>query len=392
MSHGALAQDKANRATATGLYVHVPCCARTCDYCAFYQSAPDASAVRAYLDGIERECDLLVWPDWIETVFWGGGTPGLLAPRDLIRLGETLRRRMPVSPIEWSVEMTPLSVTEARLDALREIGVTRISLGVQSFQPALLDALGRQHTPEQAFRAAERVRAAGFASVNFDLMFALPGQLDADWEADLRQAVDLGPDHLSTYCLTFEEDTKLWLKLSQGRIRRDVEAEARLYSFTWDFLESAGYAQYEISNFARPGNRCLHNLNTWRMQRWIGLGPSAASQYDGWRCSNIADLDRWLALVAEGRRATEDRTPLSGALLAEDALIFGLRMNAGVEPGTLRPLAPGAPWERVDALLEALGRDGLLEREGDAVRLTRRGRMVADSVGAELTGLLTANA
>ena len=392
MSHGALAQDKANRATATGLYVHVPFCARTCDYCAFYQSAPNASAVRAYLDGIERESDLLVWPDRIETVFWGGGTPGLLAPRDLIRLGETLRRRMPIPPSEWSVEMTPLTVTEARLDALREIGVTRISLGVQSFQSALLDALGRQHTPEQAFRAAERVRAAGFASVNFDLMFALPGQLDADWEADLRQAVDLGPDHLSTYCLTFEEDTKLWLKLSQGRIRRDVEAEARLYSFTWDFLESAGYAQYEISNFARPGNRCLHNLNTWRMQRWIGLGPSAASQYDGWRCSNIADLDRWLALAAEGRRATEDRTPLSGALLAEDALIFGLRMNAGVEPGALRPLAPGAPWGRVDALIEALGRDGLLEREGDTVRLTRRGRMVADSVGAELTGLLTANA
>ncbi len=392
MSHGVLAQDKANRPTATGLYVHVPFCARTCDYCAFYQSAPDAAAVRQYLEGIAREADLVSWPDSIDTVFWGGGTPGILSPRDLALLGSTLRARMRGTPVEWTIEMTPLSVTEARLDALREIGVTRISLGVQSFQPALLDALGRQHTPEQAFRAAERVRAAGFASVNFDLMFALPGQVDTDWEADLRQAIALAPDHLSTYCLTFEEDTKLWLKLSQGKVRRDVEAEARLYAFTWDFLEAAGYAQYEISNFARPGHRCLHNLNTWRMTRWIGLGPSAASQYAGWRCSNVADLQRWLELLSEDRRATEDRSELSPALLAEDTLIFGLRMNDGVEPAALRPLALLADWPLVDALFDALLADGLLERSGPAVRLTRRGRMVADSVGAELTGLLTGNA
>jgi oxygen-independent coproporphyrinogen-3 oxidase len=158
--------------------------------------------------------------------------------------------------------MAPASVTEARLEALREIGVTRISMGAQSFQPALLDGLGRQHTREQIFRAYERIRAAEFASVNIDLMFALPGQDEAAWMTDLTEALALAPDHLSTYCLTFEEDTKLWVKLSKGQVKLDVEHEARLYETTWARLEAAGYGQYEISNFARPGHACVHNLNT----------------------------------------------------------------------------------------------------------------------------------
>jgi oxygen-independent coproporphyrinogen-3 oxidase len=255
---------------------------------------------------------------------------------------------------------------------------------VQSFQPALLDALGRQHTREQIFRAYERVRAAGFASVNLDLMFALPGQTAAEWERDVREAVALAPDHLSTYCLTFEEDTKLWVKLSQGRVKLDPEHEARLYESTWAQLAGAGYAQYEISNFARPGHACRHNLNTWRMHEWVGLGPSAASQQAGWRGGNVADLDRWLAHVARGERVTEDRVALTPALLAEDALIFGLRMNAGVDLARWRVRAPEAPWPAVEDVLASLAANELLVREGEVVKLTQRGRLIADSVGAEI--------
>jgi oxygen-independent coproporphyrinogen-3 oxidase len=153
-----------------------------------------------------------------------------------------------------------------------------VSLGVQSFRPALLDALGRAHTREQVLRAYERIRSAGFPSVNMDLMFALPGQTAAEWDADIDEALALEPDHISTYCLTFEEDTALWVKLSQGRVRLDPENEARMYERTWDRLGEAGYAQYEVSNFARPGHACLHNVNTWRMASGPGLGPSGASQ------------------------------------------------------------------------------------------------------------------
>ena len=375
-----------------GLYVHVPFCASTCDFCAFYQTTPTRDGVVAYLDTVRRELALVERRRPVDTVFWGGGTPGLLAPDDLRTLGETVRAFCGGSPAEWTVELAPASVTEARLAALRELGVTRVSMGVQSFSPDLLDALGRQHTREQVFRAYERVRAAGFASVNLDLMFALPGQDEAAWLADMAQAVALAPDHISTYCLTFEEDTKLWVKLSQGRVKLDPAHEARMYERTWDELAAAGYAQYEVSNFARPGHVCNHNLNTWRMHEWIGAGPSAAGQHGGVRGANPADLEKWIAEVGRGGRMTEDRVELTPALLSEDALVFGLRLNAGVDLAALRGRFPGVTgWPALAAELERLEDAGLLERAGEGaepVRLTRRGRLLADAAGAELMGVL----
>ena len=367
-----------------GLYVHVPFCASTCDFCAFYQEAPTAGDVERYLDGVRVELALVSPERPVDTVFWGGGTPGLLAAKDLLELGRIVRSACGVDPAEWTIELAPGSVTEARLEALREAGVTRVSLGVQSFQPALLEALGRRHSREQILRAHERVRAAGFASVNLDLMFALPGQADEAWEADLDEALALGPDHLSTYCLTFEEDTRLWVKLSRGMVRRDAEAEARLYEATWRRLEAAGYAQYEVSNFARSGHACRHNVNTWRMGEWIGVGPSAASQHRGWRGANVADLARWLDGLGRRERMTEDRCAVTPALLAEDALVFGLRMNDGVDLQGWKARVPDLPWETVEETLHGLEAAGRLKTAGGVVRLTSAGRLIADAIGAEI--------
>jgi len=369
---------------ALGLYVHVPFCARTCDYCAFYQVAPTASMVRQYLEGVAREAGLVEWIRPVDTVFWGGGTPGLLAPADLRRLGETVKARFGGVPAEWSVELAPGSVTEARLAVLCELGVTRVSMGAQSFQPALLEALGRPHTREQILRAYERIRAAGFANVNIDLMFALPGQDETAWLDDVRTAVSLAPDHLSTYCLTFEEDTALWVKLSQGKVKLDSEREAQLYEKTWEQLEAAGYAQYEISNFARPDRQCLHNLNTWRMHEWVGLGPAASSQYVGWRGTNIDDLALWDEKLARSERATEDRSQLTPLLLLEDSLVFGLRMNEGIDLIALRTGYPQAPWAAVEQLAERLAAEGLATLRDGKLALNLRGRLVADAIGTEV--------
>ncbi len=384
MSDFTLAQEKAASGIPLGLYVHVPFCASTCDFCAFYQVEPTAELVGRFLDGTAAEAGLVEWTRPVTTVFWGGGTPGLLAPRDLLKLGEIVRARLGGAPAEWTIELAPASVTEARLAVLRELGVTRVSLGVQSFQPALLDALGRRHTREQALRAYERVRAAGFPSVNLDLIFSVPGQDAAAWRADLREVVALAPDHVSTYCLTFEEDTALWVKLSRGQVKRDVNLEAELYELTWAELAAAGYAQYEISNFARPGHACRHNLNTWRMHEWVGLGPSAASQHAGWRGANPSDLEKWSTQLAAGERMTDQRVRLTPALLAEDALIFGLRMNEGVNLTALSQRWPEAPWAEARALAERLAADGLAEWSDDTLRLTLRGRLLADAVGAEI--------
>lgn len=369
-----------------GMYVHVPFCAKTCDFCAFYQIQPNGDAVERYLAGIANELALVPRLQKTTTVFWGGGTPGLLAPRDLDRLGQLVQGRCDASLQEWSVELAPSSVTEERLAALKALGVTRVSLGVQSFQPELLDALGRQHSRERVFQAYERIRHAGFASVNLDLIFAIPGQDEAAWLSDIRQAVELAPDHLSTYCLTFEEDTALWVKLSKGKVKLDTEREAQLYERTWAELDAAGYAQYEISNFAKPGQACRHNLNTWRMHSWVGLGPSAASQHSGWRGTNVADLDLWAQQVARGERMVEDRTELTEPLLVEDALIFGLRMNEGVDLAQLKRRLPTAPWPQVEKLSAQLVDDTLAIREGDQLKLTLRGRLVADAIGSEIMG------
>jgi oxygen-independent coproporphyrinogen-3 oxidase len=221
--------------------------------------------------------------------------------------------------------------------------------------------------------------------VNLDLMFALPGQAEPQWRADLDEAVRLAPDHLSTYCLTFEEDTALWVKLSQGKVKLDADKEALFYERTWDYLAAAGYAQYEVSNFARPGHACRHNLNTWSMHEWVGLGPSAASQHAGWRGANPPDLAQWQLDLGTNRRVTADRVALTPELLAADSVIFGLRMNDGVSLPQLRRRFPTRQWAGLEDLLPRLLCDGLVDASAEGrIRLTARGRLIADAVGAEV--------
>lgn len=380
----------ASPAAPLGIYVHVPFCSSTCDFCAFYQEKPGRGDFDRYLEGIERELELVGQPLEVATIFWGGGTPGLLTPHHIRRLTRILRAAMPRLPLEWSVEMTPGSVTEERLEALAEGGVTRISLGAQSFQPRLLDALGRQHPRERIFEAYDLVRKSGFPDVNLDLMFALPGQSLEEWMADLAEAVALAPDHLSTYCLTFEEDTALFVQLSQGKVTLDEEKEVALYRATWEALAAAGFEQYEVSNYARPGHKCLHNLNTWRMHEWIGLGPAAASQHAGWRSSNPASLDEWLHLLSDGRRSTGQRQEVGPGLLAADFLIFGLRLSAGVDLEQLQQRFHVELSERLQEFLDGLVDEGLAERHRGNLCLTPEGRLVVDRIGAEVLEIVEA--
>lgn len=320
----------------------------------------------------------------VDTIFWGGGTPGLLLARDLTRLGETLLKRLGRQPEEWTVEIAPGSARPEKLRALRDLGVTRISLGVQSFDPAALEALGRQHSREQVDRAIEWVREAGFPSWNLDLIFGIPGRGRREWEADLHEAISRGPDHISTYCLTFEEDTALYLRLMKGEYRIDRESEAVFHETAHDILTGAGFDHYEVSNFARPGHACRHNLITWRMGWWAGLGPSAASQEDAWRGANPADLGRWLQDAAAGRRGTSDRTILSDTIIACDAAVFGLRMREGIDWRAIRDYLPQGAVIRIEALFRELEHEGRLGRQDGRVALTPAGFLVADAVGAEI--------
>jgi len=368
-----------------GLYCHVPFCASTCDFCAFYQEKPRRGDLDRYLEAMELEFARLPVHRTIETVFWGGGTPGLLAARDLERLGRSMLRYCAQPPDEWTIEMAPSTVKKDKLAALKAMGVTRISMGVQSFQADLLSSLGRLHSPKQIYQAWDLIEQAGFDSTNLDLIFAIPNQsLDA-WQSDIREAARLGPDHLSTYCLTFEEDTALYVKLSQGKVRIDEERELEFYEQGWDLLAEMGYAQYEISNFAKPGKACRHNINTWRMQEWIGCGPSAASQYGRQRYQRPASLDRWMAGMLAGVPPMEDRFDLDDRTLFADSLVFGLRMNAGVRLEALKENYPQAgDVVEVGNLLASLQREDLLTERASGIQLTRKGQLVVDAIGARI--------
>ncbi|WP_309399082.1 radical SAM family heme chaperone HemW [Cerasicoccus maritimus] len=404
-SQAKLVNSQSDKVIHPGLYLHVPFCATTCDFCAFYQEAPRRADLLRYLEGIERELDhwCAEWDahtaaaDFLPaldaqaglTVFFGGGTPGLLAAPDLARLCQAVRERAPGPIAEWTVEMAPSTVKADKIAAMREAGVNRISMGVQSFDETLLEKLGRRHNPKQVLRAYQELRDGGCDNVNLDLIFAVPGQSLEQWRDDLQRAIDLQPEHISTYCLTFEEDTKLWVKLSKGEFKRDIEQEAELYQFTWEMLAAAGYPQYEVSNFTKPGYACAHNLSTWRMGQWRGVGPSAASQWGPRRWSNPSDLNQWLAGLENyqlGQLADSalDVVPLSTDIVASDALIFGLRLNDGVNLAALRARFPAADWATYNALWAELFAEGVVEQTGDRLRLTDAGRLLADSVGGRV--------
>ena len=366
-----------------GVYCHVPFCASTCDFCAFYQEKPRRGDLDRYLAAMEREFEQLPQDRVVDTVFWGGGTPGLLATKDLERLGGALRSRLKVAPKEWTIEMAPSTVKADKLAVLRDLGVTRISMGVQSFDADLLESLGRLHRPNQIYKAWDLVQAAGFPQTNLDLMFAIPNQSMEQWEAAIREASRLGPNHLSTYCLTFEEDTALYVKLSKGELKIDEDRELRFYERGWELLGELGYEQYEISNFSKTGAECIHNINTWRMTEWIGCGPSAASQYQGQRYQRPSNLDQWVDAVESGILPKEELVELDDDVLFADSVVFGLRMNAGIDLDELAArFSEAGNVAAIRALLNQLEGEGLLEQNGALVRLTHAGRLVCDAVGS----------
>jgi oxygen-independent coproporphyrinogen-3 oxidase len=369
-----------------GIYCHIPFCASTCDFCAFYQQAPKRAEIDRYLAGMLREFEGLPADFAVDTVFWGGGTPGLLSAKDLQTLGEALLKRLAQPPLEWTVEMAPSTVKKDKLQVLRDLGVTRISMGVQSFNEKTLSHLGRLHQPKQIYTAWERIQSEAFAHCSMDLIFAIPGQTQEQWLDDIAKAVALAPDHISTYCLTFEEDTRLYLKLARGELKRSEDQEIALLESGWELLASSGFAQYEISNFARPGGACQHNIHTWRMHEWIGCGPSAASQYKSRRYHRPSDLEKWLLEPQQAHPIDDTSSILLDDLqMATDALVFGLRMNEGVDLGSLNNRFPASATEqRFKRILSDIENEGYLIRDGSRVYLSHAGRLVCDAIGASL--------
>ena len=376
---------------ALGIYVHVPFCSSTCDFCAFYQERPSKKKIDSYFLALGEEILKSGLVHAVDTVFIGGGTPGILKSEELEQMCELISRLGLKDKAEWTIELAPNEVTSEKLSALKKGGVNRISLGVQTFDSKLMDALGRKHGPEKVFRAYELIREMDFEAVNLDLIFGIPNQKLEDWESDMDKAVELQPDHLSTYCLTFEEDTALYHRLAKGELSIDHEREALFYEHAWEYLPKRGYQQYEISNYAKDGFASIHNLNTWKMNEWVGFGPSACSQYQLKRWKNPSNLEKWEYGVKEGFSTSdyEEFTELTNEIIAEDAILFGLRMNQGInvlEIADRFQLADEYTEELFD-FFENLKNEGFVERNQEWIYLTKEGRIRADSIAIEIPAL-----
>jgi oxygen-independent coproporphyrinogen III oxidase len=372
---------------ALGLYAHVPFCSTTCDFCAFYQERPSKKGIEAFFLGLEREFERFPGGRNFSTVFIGGGTPGLLSSAQLDHLCGLVRQTGLSKDCEWTVEVAPSEITREKLDALADGGVNRISLGVQTFDPEMMEALGRKHEVGKVFSAYSMIRETEAFRVNLDLIFGAPGQTLEMWETDLKGAVELQPDHLSTYCLTFEEDTAMYVRLSEGKVELDVDREAEFYEKAWSLLPNLGYPQYEVSNFSKPGMSCLHNVNTWRMNEWIGYGPYASTQYSGVRRKNSANLEKWSTDMVSGKTPDyEEYFEVGSRDLAGDAILFGLRMNEGVNLDDLTArfdLSPGC-LESVRSFFGKLKVEGLMQEVDGFSILTQDGRMRCDAIASEI--------
>ena len=377
-----------------GIYVHVPFCVRKCGYCDFYSVAGGEEERDRYPGLVEREMDLLLrtFPGEAgvpaDTVYIGGGTPTVLGPERLTRILAAIRSRFPVTEgAEITSEANPGTVTGDDFARLREGGFNRVSLGVQSFRPQTLAALGRIHSVEDVRAAYRDARRAGFSSVGIDLIFGNPGQSEGEWQEDLDRAVTFLPEHVSAYALTPEPGTPIDAAIGAGAIALpDDDGVARMYAATRETLRAAGYRHYEISNFSRPGKECRHNLKYWRRDGYLGLGPSAhgllfpgESAPFGLRTANPPSLSDYVRALDEGR-------PPWGSTLAcgmEDAwkesLIFGLRMEEGVSPSSIEK-RNGPPPEPVRGAVEKLIGSGVLLREGDRLRLPERHWFVSNEV------------
>jgi len=375
----------------SGLYVHVPFCVRKCGYCDFYslpnptgRAAPDAAR---YLAALETELERTVPAEFrARTVFVGGGTPTELDARDLARLLEIVARRTaPGGPDEFTVEANPGTLTREKALVLRESGVTRVSVGVQSFDPRNLAFLGRIHSPEEASASVPLLRDLGFSNINLDLIFGIPGSSREALVSDLEQAAALGPDHIACYCLIFEEGTPL-RKLRDAGLAFEVEEGEELaqYELVRDRLGRAGYGQYEISNFARPGRECRHNLLYWGAGEYYGLGPAAHSHVSGARSGNVRDLAAYCEALEGGRLARAFEERLEPAAKARETLVMALRRLDGVSRAAFLRATGFDYLELAGHALERLAGLGLVAGLPDRVRLTERGLFLSDSVFGEL--------
>lgn len=368
------------------LYIHLPFCRKKCHYCDFHSyPGVSASGVRRYLQALTREMELVaaaLRPGKADTLYLGGGTPTYLSGGDLLGLISRVRNILGIEETaEITLEVNPGTVTLPKLKALRAVGVNRLSLGAQSFNDNMLQAMGRIHRTEEIYQAFDWARKAGFENINLDLIYGLPGQSLSDWEDTLNRALALEPEHLSTYALELTPETVWGRRQAAGKLRPAAEEEVvAMYDRARAKLRAAGYEQYEISNFARPGWECRHNLVYWENRPYLGLGAGAASHWEGKRWQNYTSLEAYCEAVEKGEWPIAEREILTRRQQMAETVFLGLRLLRGLSLKEFRNRFGEELVNVYQKELERLTAWGLVKVQGDYLRLTEKGLPLANEV------------
>lgn len=370
-----------NQELPSSAYIHVPFCQHRCGYCDFTLVAQKDHLIDDYLSAMEKQLSDVGESLELKTLFLGGGTPTHLSIDQLQRLFDAIFSQFQlVSDYEFSIEANPLNLTEEKIDFLRQSGVNRVSLGVQSFDSDILTFLERDHQSQQIFEIVQDLQSR-IENTSLDLIFAVPGQSLQDWKTTLAHAVQLKIPHISTYGLTIEKGTSFWSRQKAGIFDLpEEELAGSMYEFSLEFLDSAGLKHYEISNFARPGYECRHNEVYWTGYPYFGFGPGAASYLKGKRKQNHRSVITWLKRIAAGESPIADQEELSPENRAREAIIFGLRRRVGINVSEFSEHYGFDLYDLSQSAIEKHVEAGFLEETNTHVRLTQAGCLLADSV------------
>ncbi len=368
---------RANRRHLMHVYVHIPFCHRICPYCSFYKHTPGDTDQRAFIDAIVREAHARKNGATIKTLYFGGGTPSMLSPTNLQRLFDGLNNALDLSQTsEITLEANPATFDLKKAQLFKSLGIDRVSLGIQSFTPHVLETLGREHSPEQAKEAVAILREAEMQQINIDLMFSIPGQSIDDWRSTLETSISLKPNHISAYNLTYEEDTAFFERLQKGAYRDDDDTNADHFNLANDLLSENGFIHYETSNYAQPGSESQHNRAYWIGNDYLGLGPSAVSTIQRQRKRNVPDTAKYISMVASIGHASFEEEVLNDEQFYIERLALMLRTKQGVPKQFLKYCSASA--------IETVINEDLAIWINDHLVLRNQGPLLVDEVAAYL--------
>lgn len=368
-----------------GLYIHIPFCVKKCNYCDFNSYKMDINSKTRYIEDLKKEMKLYKTEQEITSVFLGGGTPSILNSLELESIFDSIYENFNIAQeAEVTIECNPGTLSLDKLKTMKKIGINRLSIGLQAVQDYHLKAIGRIHTYEEFEKNYRQAKEIGFENINVDLMYCLPNQTPDEWKESLNKVVSLNPSHISAYSLILEEGTELYNMHENNEFEViDEDVDMDMYNYTINYLKDNGYNQYEISNYAKEGCECNHNILYWKCKHYIGLGPGASGYLDDTRYNNVEALDEYYTLLSNNKKPIAHKEDLTIEDKIQEKIFMGLRMNNGIKFEDFKNEFDINFKEKYNEVIDKLKSRNLINESKTGISLTQKGREISNSIFVE---------